>query len=83
MFNFSRDERRWIEKQNKSARKEKRKEEMMRIRSLVENAYNIDPRVLKQKEEEKQKKLAAKQARKEEIRKRIEEENRVNFLIPK
>ncbi|CAD5111356.1 DgyrCDS672 [Dimorphilus gyrociliatus] len=72
----NRDERRWIEKQNKSARKEKRKEEMMRIRSLVESAYNLDPRVLKQKEEEKQKKLAIKQARKEEVRKRIEEENR-------
>ncbi len=31
----SREERRWIEKQNKAARKERKKEEMTRIRQLV------------------------------------------------
>ena len=34
-LSFSRDERRWIEKQNKAARKEHKKEEMSRIRQVV------------------------------------------------
>lgn len=32
---FSRDERRWIEKQNKAARQKRKKEETARIRQLV------------------------------------------------
>ena len=32
---YSRDERRWIEKQNKAARQKRKKEEMTRIRQLV------------------------------------------------
>lgn len=32
---FSRDERRWMEKQNKAARLRRKKEEMSRIRTLV------------------------------------------------
>ena len=39
-----RDERRWIEKNHKVQRAEKKKEEMKRIRKLVDNAYNADPR---------------------------------------
>ena len=31
----SRDERRWIEKQNRAARAQRKKEEMLRVRSLV------------------------------------------------
>lgn len=72
----NREERRWIEKQNKAARQKKKKEEMTRIRQLVDNAYACDPRVARFKEAEKQRKLAQKQAKKEAARLRAEEEER-------
>ena len=58
-----RDERRWIDKQNKQMRLKRKKEEMARIRQLVDLAYNNDPRIVKFKKEEKDKKLAAKLAK--------------------
>ena len=58
-----RDERRWIDKQNKQMRLKRKKEEMARIRQLVDLAYNNDPRIVKFKKEEKDKKLAAKKAK--------------------
>lgn len=58
-----RDERRWIEKQNKAARAKLKKEEMARVRSLVDMAYANDPRIQRFKQEDKDKKLAAKRAR--------------------
>lgn len=58
-----REERRWIEKQNKAARAKLKKEEMARIRSLVDLAYANDPRIQRFKQEDKDKKLAAKRAR--------------------
>ena len=45
-----RDERRWIEKNNRVQRAERKKEEMKRIRTLVDNAYNSDPRVIRFRE---------------------------------
>uniref|UniRef100_G3UB14 DnaJ homolog subfamily C member 2 n=1 Tax=Loxodonta africana TaxID=9785 RepID=G3UB14_LOXAF len=42
-----RDERRWIEKQNRATRAQRKKEEMNRIRTLVDNAYSCDPRIKK------------------------------------
>lgn len=58
-----RDERRWIDKQNKVMRLKKKKEEMARIRQLVDLAYNNDPRIARFKKEERDKKLAAKMAK--------------------
>lgn len=58
-----RDERRWIDKQNKAMRAKRKKEEMARIRQLVDLAYNNDPRIVKFKKEEKDKKMAAKKAK--------------------
>ncbi|KAK7102753.1 dnaJ homolog subfamily C member 2-like [Littorina saxatilis] len=73
----NREERRWIEKQNKAARQKLKKEEVARIRQLVDNAYANDPRIQKFKEEEKEKKLAQKRARQDAVRQRVEEEERV------
>uniref|UniRef100_A0A8C3L6H6 DnaJ homolog subfamily C member 2 n=2 Tax=Phasianinae TaxID=9072 RepID=A0A8C3L6H6_CHRPC len=67
-----RDERRWIEKQNRAARALRKKEEMNRIRILVDNAYSCDPRIKKFKEEEKAKKEAEKKAKVEAKRKEQE-----------
>lgn len=68
----NRDERRWLDRQNKAARQQRKKAENIRIRQLVDNAYGCDPRIAKFKEEDKQKKLDAKRAKQEEIRQRIE-----------
>lgn len=70
----NRDERRWLDKQNKAARQQRKKAENQRVRQLVDNAYNCDPRIAKFKEEDKQRKLDIKKARQEEIRLRIEKE---------
>jgi DnaJ family protein C protein 2 len=79
----SRDERRWIEKNNKAARKERKKAEMARIRELVDTAYNCDPRIVKFREEEKERKAAEKRARQEAIRLKKEKEEQVGeYLHP-
>lgn len=58
-----RDERRWIEKQNRTIRIKRKKEEMSRIRQLVDLAYNNDPRIVKFRNEDKERKQAAKRAK--------------------
>lgn len=72
----NRDERRWIEKQNKAARLKRKKEETARIRQLVDNAYACDGRIARYKLEEKEKKLAEKKAKQDAIRQKAEEEER-------
>lgn len=67
-----RDERKWIEKQNRAARAQRKKEEMNRIRTLVDTAYNCDPRIKKFKEEEKARKEAEKKAKADAKKKEIE-----------
>ncbi|XP_054715484.1 dnaJ homolog subfamily C member 2-like [Uloborus diversus] len=72
----NREERKWIEKQNKIARQKRKKDEMARIRQLVDNAYACDPRIMKFKEDEKQRKLAQKQAKLDAARQKLEEEEK-------
>uniref|UniRef100_A0A4W4HE90 DnaJ homolog subfamily C member 2 n=1 Tax=Electrophorus electricus TaxID=8005 RepID=A0A4W4HE90_ELEEL len=72
-----RDERRWIEKQNRASRAQRKKEEMNRIRTLVDAAYSCDPRIKKFKEEEKARKESEKKAKAEAKKKEQEEKQRV------
>lgn len=72
-----RDERRWIDKQNKQLRLKRKKEEMARIRQLVDLAYNNDPRIVKFKKEEKDKKLAVKRAKLDAVQAQKAEEERI------
>ncbi|KAK3746032.1 hypothetical protein QZH41_012984, partial [Actinostola sp. cb2023] len=69
----NRDERRWIEKQNKAMRQKRKKEEVTRIRTLVDNMYACDPRIKKFKDEEKDRKLAEKKAKEEAVKAVAEE----------
>lgn len=71
-----REERRWIEKENRAVRESKKKEEVSRIRKLVDNSYACDPRISKFKEEEKMEKLRGKEARERERKERVEEQQR-------
>merc|ERR1712106_819254 len=70
-------ERREIDKINKAQRKEKKAEETKRVRKLVDNAYNSDPRIAKFREEEKNEKLAKKKAKADQAKAKKDEEERV------
>ncbi|GBG67891.1 hypothetical protein CBR_g1010 [Chara braunii] len=77
----SREHKRWMERQNAKLREKAKKEEMGRIRTMVDNAYRRDPRVIRQKEAEKaekvrrkQAKIQAKKEKEEEIARKEEEE---------
>ncbi|XP_050305469.1 dnaJ homolog subfamily C member 2 [Anthonomus grandis grandis] len=72
-----RDERRYVDKLNKAERLRKKKEEMSRIRSLVDLAYNNDPRIAKFKQEDKDRKLAAKRAKQTAAQQKKDEEERI------
>ncbi|CAI8044240.1 DnaJ homolog subfamily C member 2 [Geodia barretti] len=73
----NRDERRWMEKQNRAVRLKRKKEETTRIRTLVDTAYSLDPRIKRFREEEKAEKEARKRARAEAARQEAEEKERV------
>ncbi|XP_071502249.1 dnaJ homolog subfamily C member 2-like [Diadema antillarum] len=63
-----REERRWIDKQNRAARQQRKKEEVTRLRQLVDNAYMCDPRIKRFKEEEKERKAKEKKAKQDAAR---------------
>merc|ERR1712088_141666 len=67
-------ERREIDKINKAQRKEKKAEETKRIRKLVDNAYNSDPRIARFRKEELEEKAAKKKAKADQAKARREEE---------
>ncbi|XP_071816692.1 dnaJ homolog subfamily C member 2-like isoform X4 [Apostichopus japonicus] len=64
----SREERKWIEKQNKVARQKRKKEEVIRIRTLVDNAHACDPRIKRFRDEEKKRKADEKRAKQDAIK---------------
>lgn len=79
----SRDHKRWMERQNAKLTEKNRKEESARMRTLVDNAYKRDPRILRRKEEEraekqrkKEAKFLAKKLQEEEAARIAEEEKR-------
>jgi len=61
------DERWYIDKQNKAERMSKMKKENGRIRKLIDTAYYVDPRIKKFRDEDREKKEAIKKAKKQEI----------------
>ncbi|CAF0965591.1 unnamed protein product, partial [Didymodactylos carnosus] len=69
-----RDERRYIEKANRVERVKRKKTEMQRIRSLVDNAYKNDMRIKKFKQDEQQRKDDEKLRKKTEVDKRRQEQ---------
>lgn len=74
----SREHRRWMERQNTKLSEGARKEEYIRIRTLVDNAYKRDPRLLRRKEEQKAEKLRKKEAKL--LAKRLQEEEEARIV---
>ncbi|CAJ2642929.1 unnamed protein product [Trifolium pratense] len=79
----NREHKRWMERQNAKLSEKARKEEYVRIRTLVENAYKRDPRILRRKEEikaekkrKKESKFMAKKLEEEEAARIAEEEKK-------
>ncbi|XP_046841281.1 dnaJ homolog subfamily C member 2-like isoform X2 [Xenia sp. Carnegie-2017] len=72
----SREERRWMEKQNRAMRQKRKKEETTRVRTLVDNCYACDPRLKKFRLEEKERKLAEKKAKEDAARLAAEEQEK-------
>jgi DnaJ family protein C protein 2 len=85
----SRDDKRYSEKKNRSERARRKKEDNTRVRTLVDTAMGLDPRIKRIKQEEKEAREAKKRAKsgvaagpsaedkrkqEEEEKKRLEEE---------
>jgi len=75
------EERWYIDKQNKAERMSKKKDENARVRKLIDAAYHVDPRMKKFKKQQAEAKTAAKKAKQEEIynrkRKEIEAQEKI------
>ncbi|GJJ69384.1 DnaJ homolog subfamily C member 2 [Entomortierella parvispora] len=65
----NRDDKRYLEKKNKAERAKLKKEDMARLRKLVDTAFALDPRMAAFKEQEKELKEAKKRERQEQANK--------------
>lgn len=70
----SREEKRWMQKENERVAKKLKKKEMERLIALVTIAEKNDPRIVADKEKRKSAKEADKNAKENAIKKRAEEE---------
>jgi DnaJ family protein C protein 2 len=59
----SRDEKRYAEKKNRAERARRKKDDNARLRTLVDTAMQIDPRIKRIKQEEKEAREAKKRAK--------------------
>lgn len=75
----SREEKRWMERQNERERKKRKQEEFSIIFKLTEMAEKLDPRIKQYKESLKQEKERKKQEKAEAIRKKQEESDRAKL----
>lgn len=81
---LSRDDKRYTEKKNKSERARRKKEDIARLRGIVDVCLSVDPRIKRIKQEEKEAREAKRKgktgtpqnqkAKEEEEKKRAEEE---------
>ncbi|KAG0040187.1 DnaJ (Hsp40), sub C, member 2 [Podila clonocystis] len=71
----NRDDKRYMEKKNKAERAKLKKEDIARLRKLVDTAFALDPRMVAFKEQEKEEKEAKKKERQDKEKKaRLEAE---------
>lgn len=64
--NNSRDDKRYMEKKNRAERAKLKKEDVARLRKLVDTAFALDPRMAAFKEQERESKDARKKERQEQ-----------------
>lgn len=62
-FPFSRDDKRYTEKKNKTERARRKKEDTARVRGIVDLALSVDPRIKRIKQEEKEARDAKKKTK--------------------
>lgn len=72
----TREEKRWMERQNERERKRKKREELTRVATLVEGAFKRDPRIKRHKLAEKEAKKRAKQEKIDAVKRVREEQER-------
>jgi DnaJ family protein C protein 2 len=70
----ARDHKRWMAKKNETAAKKLKKKEYLRLCTLIDRAFQNDPRLRRIKEEEKKKKEFEKKQKEEEKKRLLDEE---------
>jgi len=70
----SREEKRWMERQNERERRKKKKEESAKVFKLADTAEKLDPRLKKRRDQLMEEKRKQKEVKQEAARKRKEEE---------